>query len=250
MNEFSPTYGSPHSGFNTLTPDQTHTWLEKYRKRNRIMTWGFSILLFLVLSVIFIVFADDVGREMVFVYIVLTFVGLLASALYFTHLQQKKGWIGIIRNKHYSSKIVTRSDLDNNTGVAIREKVETFLIFVNVGSKVIKVVVSKDAYNYFREGDKVFKLSGFSSAELCNLRDGLRICIVCGKILHGNQLSKCSKCRAPIPDFLTLAQEAGFAPATNSTSPESIRNHSNCSCGAVLLKGNMFCETCGKRVDA
>lgn len=235
---------NPDQSFITLSPEQTLAWLNKYRYRYRKGTIAFALVLFIIIMAALIIFAKDLETETLIMYIVFSGVGISALTL-FSLNQMKKEWVGIIKNKHYSRKVVV---YHNDGGHGSQRIVEEFVLYVDIGKKLLKVTVGKKQYHYFREGDRIFKLSGFQVPELCTLRDQKRLCISCGKMLEGNQLSRCSKCRQPIPDLLTLVKAVGFDDTIHNTAPDAIRNNSFCSCGAFLSNNLRFCETCGKQV--
>lgn len=185
----------------TLSPEETVKWLKKFRKGQKKGTWIFFGAVAVIVLIVIIFNAEDFKTGAIgFLFFFVVFF-LLA---FFTRRRANQNWIGVVKNK----KVIKtkRYSSQDDAGTTVLEPMLYFKL--KSGSK--KLSVTNEMYNYFNEGDKVFKISGTEYPELQELTLKGRVCIVCGTILPTRHKLKCKKCKSPVPDFITLLKEASL----------------------------------------
>jgi len=83
-------------------------------------------------------------------------------------------------------------------------RVFDYILHVQKRNKISKLRLMKKHFDYFNEGDDIFKLSGFDYPERKISSGNKRICIICGNVLPADISTSCSSCGGPVPDLATL----------------------------------------------
>lgn len=186
----------------TLSPDETVKWLQKFRKGQNKGSWIFFGIVAIIVLVVIIFSVEDFKAGALGFGLFMIIFFLLA---FFSLRRTNQNLIGEIRNK----KIVKSTRRDSDDGYGTTTLDPTLYFKLKSGKK--KLVVSNQMYNYFNIGDKIFKISGADYPELQELTLKGRVCMVCGAIMPVGHPLKCKKCKCPVPDYLTLLKEIGLA---------------------------------------
>jgi hypothetical protein len=183
-----------------LTPEQTKAWLSKYGRHSRIYAWGFfALVLPVILGVIWWEMgelSEDVLYSFGFAAVV-TF--LLAK---WSRKQTAKSWVGVVEEL-FMKKVRIRRDADQHDDISYKPMAR---IRMENGKKRNQHL-SQELFEYFRPGDKVFKVPGLEIPEKVTLDGDRRVCLACGS-LYGQGSGSCPRCRAPEPDHGTLVRMA------------------------------------------
>ncbi|KUJ94858.1 MAG: hypothetical protein XD41_2139 [Desulfonauticus sp. 38_4375] len=178
-----------------LTPEQTIAWVNTYGRHYRIYAWGFF---FVVLCIIFGVIWWDVGEINKDVLYSFGFVVIVTFLLAMWTLRNlNKNWQGEVKDLFVKKVRIRRENAPDEIGFRPMIKIRTDR------GKNITLRVPENLFNYFKKGDRVFKVSGFDWPEKVDLDTSERVCLVCsGLFTQGS--GQCPRCRAPEPDHATL----------------------------------------------
>lgn len=189
------------SGAAPLTPEQTEAWLRKYGRHSRIYAWGFFALLMPVILGVVWWEMGEINEDVLYSFgfaAVVTF--LLAK---WSRKQTAKSWVGVVEEL-FMKKVRVRRDGDQHDDISYKPMAR---IRTEDGKKRTQHL-SQELFEYFRPGDRVFKVSGLEVPEKVTLEDDRRVCLACGS-LYGQGRGTCPRCRAPEPDHGTLVRMAG-----------------------------------------
>jgi len=184
-----------------LTPEQTKTWVQTYGRHSRIYAWGFFALLMPVILGVIWWEMGEINEDVLYSFgfaAVVTF--LLAK---WSRKQTAKSWIGVVEEL-FMKKVRVRRDGDQHDDISYKPMAR---IRTDNGKKSTQHL-SQELFEYFRPGDRVFKVSGLEVPEKVTLDGDRRVCLACGS-LYSQGIGTCPRCRAPEPDHETLVSLAG-----------------------------------------
>jgi hypothetical protein len=187
------TSGSQFSGL--LTPEQTLSWIKTYRRHTRIYVWSFF---FGLLPIVFYLIYRDIGA--ITEDVVYSFIFFVAVFLFFairTRMISLQTWEGLIIEKQVKQRTTKERHGQNR-------RVFDYILHIKKRNKTSKLRVMKKFFDYFDEGDEVFKLSGFDYPERKEIKGKNRICIICGNLLPSEINTSCTACGGPVPDLATV----------------------------------------------
>lgn len=184
-----------------LTPEQTKAWVLTYGRHSRIYAWGFFALVLPVILGVIWWEMGEINEDVIYSFgfaAVVTF--LLAK---WSRKQTVKSWVGVVEEL-FMKKVRVRRDRDQHDDISYKPMAR---IRTRDG-KVCTQHLSQGLYEYFKPGDRVFKVSGLEVPEKVSLDGDRRVCLACGS-LYGLGSGPCPRCRAPEPDHGTLVRLVG-----------------------------------------
>lgn len=184
-----------------LTPEQTMAWVRTYGRDARLYAWGFFALILPLIFGLIWWELGEVNEDVLYSFgfaAVVTF--LLAK---WSRKQTARSWVGVVEEL-FMKKVRVRRDADQHDGISYKPMAR---IRTEDGKKRTQHL-SQELFEYFRPGDRVFKVSGLEVPEKVSLGGDRRVCLACGS-LYGPGSGTCPRCRAPEPDHGTLRRMAG-----------------------------------------
>ena len=174
-----------------LTPDQTRAWVRTYGRHARIYSWGFFVLVVLLIF----------GLMLYSFAFAATVTFLLAR---WSRKTATQSWAGVVEDVHVKEVRVAR-DGGQPDDIVLRPRA----VILTRNGKRLTLRLTETLYEYFTPGDMVFKISGLDWPEKAELDRAERVCLACGN-LYAQGAGQCPRCRAPEPDHETLVRLAGF----------------------------------------
>lgn len=180
-----------------MTAEETLAWAGSYRTNSRRYAWIFLLVLVPVVVGVIRLSTGEWNEDVLYsaaAFIVVT--GLLA---FFSRRGTEGAWRGTVEGKAIRRETRRRHD----DGPAETVYIPVVVFRTDTGKRV-KLRVSRDLYEYFREGERVVKIAGFDWPEKEeSAPEDRRVCIACGNVLEAGEVP-CSRCRAPVPDLEAL----------------------------------------------
>ena len=184
-----------------LTPAQTEAWLQKYGRHSRIYAWGFFALILPVILGVIWWEMGELNEDVLYSFGFAAVVTLLLAR--WSRRQTAKSWVGVVEEV-FMKKVRVRRDADQQDDVSYRPMAR---VRTEDGKKRTERL-SQELFDYFRPGDRVFKVSGLEVPEKVTLEGGRRVCLACGSLYELGS-GACPRCRAPEPDHGPLVRIAG-----------------------------------------
>jgi hypothetical protein len=184
-----------------LTSAQTREWLETYGRHSRIYAWGFFVLVLPVILGVIWWEMGEINEDVLYSFSFAAVVTFLLAR--WSRRVTTRSWTGVVEDL-FVKKVRVRRDEGQHDDIAYRPMARVRL----PGGKTVKLRLTQNLYAYFREGDRVFKVSGLDWPEKAVLEGQERVCLACGS-LFSLGAGRCPRCRAPEPDHETLARLAG-----------------------------------------
>ncbi len=184
-----------------LTPEQTKAWLLTYGRHSRIYAWGFFALILPVILGLIWWEMGEINEDVLYSFGFAAVVTLILAK--WSRKQTAKSWVGEVEEL-FMKKVRVRRDANQHDDISYKPMAR---IRTRDG-KVRTQHLSQGLYEYFKPGDRVFKVSGLDVPEKTTLDGDRRVCLACGN-LYGLGSGTCPRCRAPEPDHGTLVRLAG-----------------------------------------
>lgn len=184
-----------------LSPEETRTWIVRYRKYSKIYAWSFLILLLPVIFVVIWISMGELNRD---VFLSLGFFAVVTVLLaLWTRKRAARSWTGQVADK-FVKTVHFRANENRPARTEQRPMVE---FRTDRGKKVV-LRAGADQFGYFEVGDRVFKVSGLEWPEKESLDGDRRLCMICGALVS-TENGACGRCRGPIPDHAVMRDMAG-----------------------------------------
>lgn len=193
--------GRQASGSRPLTPEQTKAWVQTYGRHSRIYAWGFFALLMPLIFGLIWWEMGEINDDVIYSFSFAAAVTFLLACG--SRRQTAKSWVGVVEEL-FLKKVRVRRDGDQHDDISYRPMAR---IRIENG-KMRTERLSQGLFEYFRPGDRIFKISGLEMPEKVTPDGDRRVCLACGN-LYPPGAGGCSRCRAPEPDHGTLVRLAG-----------------------------------------
>jgi hypothetical protein len=191
---------APNAGQQSLSAEQTAQWLRRYRSHGRTYAWGFFTVVVLLVSGVIWLELGALDEEAWYALGFFVFVFLLLAL--WSRRATSRGWQGLLHDKTIAIERIRRDDV--STG----QQVERRVLHVDTGDGEVMLRVSPELFDYFEQGDRLFKVPGFDWPEKTALGADHRACIACGAVLD-RDAARCPRCSAPVPDHAALLRLTG-----------------------------------------
>ena len=183
-----------------LTPEQTTAWVQTYGRHSRIYAWGFFALILPVILGVIWWEMGEINEDVIYSFGFAALVTFLLAR--WSRKQTVQSWVGVVEEL-FMKKVRVRRDADQSDDISYRPMAR---IRTENGKKSTQHL-SQELFEYFRPGDRVFKVAGLEVPEKVVLDGDRRVCLACGS-LYGLGSGSCPRCRAPEPDHETLVHLA------------------------------------------
>lgn len=185
-----------------LTPDQTRAWVRTYGRHARIYSWGFFVLVVLLIFGLIWWEMGEVNDDVLYSFAFAATVTFLLAR--WSRKTATQSWAGVVEDVHVKEVRVAR-DGGQPDDIVLRPRA----VILTRNGKRLTLRLTETLYEYFTPGDMVFKISGLDWPEKAELDRAERVCLACGN-LYAQGAGQCPRCRAPEPDHETLVRLAGF----------------------------------------
>ena len=187
------------AGRQFLSAHQTEQWLRRYRSHGRTYAWSFFTVVVLLVSGVIWLQLGALDEEAWYALGFFVFVFLLLAL--WSRRATSRGWQGVLHDKTIAIERIRRDD------VSADQLIERRVLHVDTGNGAVTLRVSPELFDYFEQGDRLFKVPGFDWPEKTTLGADHRACIACGAVLD-RDAPRCPRCSALVPDHAALLRLA------------------------------------------